>query len=78
MVITVDCLKCKRPVDKLATSRDIYRRATTVSIWCHGDYTEQLIGDIASILNDRFQLKAFWEPLPPIIDRDPGDEDVAP
>ncbi len=77
MTYKVTCLTCKKPVDKMSTERNVYRRSTEIHVWCHGKHATLEVTyamDVNS--NDStIQLNAFPRPALIIEDRDRGDED---
>ena len=78
MNVEVQCLTCKKPVDKVFVERNVYRRSYEVDAWCHGKREELEITHLDALNNPGpFRLEAFRPPtiINVVIDRDLGDED---
>lgn len=79
MTFEVQCLTCNKPIAKVATERNVFRRTTEITVWCHGTHATLEVGATRLMLNEgsTIRLTAFPKPTRLIVDRDMGDEDPA-
>lgn len=79
MTFKVRCLTCDKPITKMAQERNVYRRSTEITVWCHGKHATLEVDarQLMMMEGETIHLTAFPKPTRIIVDRDLGDEDPA-